>query len=100
MFKYFFKKNRKNQTIINIYSKSIFYILVGSVMIGHASRMIYQGVFSPNSFYSPDIFDIFFDWMTLLILGSIILIYTLFGFYKKLSDTKKDNKQPFKISIT
>ncbi len=61
-------------------------------MIGHGGRMIYQGVFRPNSYYVPGTFDILFDWLTLLILGIIIFYFTLTNFYKKISEEK--NAEP------
>jgi len=61
--------------------KTILFVLSGSIMIGHGLRMIYQGVFCKGSSYIPGTFDIFFDWLTLAVLGFIILVYGLNIFY-------------------
>jgi hypothetical protein len=65
--------------------KVFVFTLAGAMMIGHGLRMIYQGTFYPNSFYSPNLFDIFFDWVTLTIFGIILFCYGLFIFYSKYS---------------
>ena len=71
-------------------------LLSGAIMIGHGARMMYQGIFKPNSIYpapTPNTIDFYFDWMTLLILGIMIFSYATFMFYKsqKNKDTY-DNK--------
>jgi hypothetical protein len=62
---------------------SILILVSGALMIGHGARMIYQGIFYPNSYYSPNYFDILFDWTTLLILGIIMFYLGLKIFYVK-----------------
>jgi hypothetical protein len=53
-------------------------------MIGHGARMIYQGIFCVQSIYVPNSFDIFFDWSTLMILGLLVLFYTIKSFYRNI----------------
>ena len=66
---------RQNQSFPSKFS--IIIILSGAIMIGHGVRMIYQGLFHPQSYYSPNLFDILFDWTTLLILGVILFYFGL-----------------------
>jgi hypothetical protein len=56
--------------------------LAGSIMIAHASRMISQGLFYPGSVYQPGLFDLLFDWFTLLFLGGFVAWYGFTRFYK------------------
>ena len=56
--------------------------LAGSIMIAHASRMISQGLFFPGSVYQPGLFDLLFDWFTLLFLGGFVAWYGFTRFYK------------------
>jgi len=65
----------------SIYLKIIPFLLAGSIMIGHGARMIYQGVIHPNSVYKPGLFDLYFDWLSLLVLGIFILSFALYNFY-------------------
>lgn len=71
------------------YARIILFTLSGAIMIGHGTRMIYQGLFQPGSLYAPNTFDLFFDWLTLAILGCCILWCALslcyHGFSKKTS---------------
>lgn len=82
------KSNKKNLLFVAFF-------LSGCIMIGHGARMIYQGVFRPKSYYSPGLFDIFFDWATLLVLGIIILSFSISAFYhmqEKKQNSKKEEK--------
>jgi len=69
--------------------KIFIFFLSGTIMVGHALRMIYQGVFHPSSYYQPGIFDIFFDWTTLLILGFIIFGFAISLFYSNMKSKQK-----------
>jgi formate hydrogenlyase subunit 3/multisubunit Na+/H+ antiporter MnhD subunit len=80
------KSNKKNLLFI-------VFFLSGCIMIGHGSRMIYQGVFRPESYYSPGLFDIFFDWATLLFLGIIVLSFSISTFYSMQNKKQKDKKE-------
>jgi len=71
----------KNQNIFLSSKVSILIIVSGAIMIGHGARMIYQGLFNPNSYYSPNLFDILFDWTTLLILGIFMFYFGLKIYY-------------------
>lgn len=61
------------------------------MMIGHGARMIYQGLFIKELAYKPVLFDIFFDWFTLLVFGLILLYYSLKTFYHKF-EKQNDNE--------
>jgi hypothetical protein len=65
------------------YVKIFLFVLSGSIMIGHGARMIYQGLYVTGSTYAPNLFDIFFDWLVLAILGIFILSFALNTFYHK-----------------
>ncbi len=63
----------------------IIFVLSGSVMIAHAARMMYQGIFRPDSYYpapTPSTIDFYFDWLTLLVLGIIVFSYSLYIFFR------------------
>jgi hypothetical protein len=66
-------------------------------MIAHGSRMISQGLFYPNSVYKPGMFDLLFDWFTLLFLGGFVAWYGFTTFYKdrlqKKSDEPKERRK-------
>jgi hypothetical protein len=53
-------------------------------MIGQGSRMLYQGIFEKGSTYSPNTFDIFFDWATLSICGAILFTAMISAFYRSM----------------
>jgi hypothetical protein len=78
--------------------KTIMLVISGSIMFAHAARMMYQGIFKPNSYYpapTPATIDFWFDWTTLLILGIIIFYFGITAFYhmqKKKQTNKKDEK--------
>jgi hypothetical protein len=52
-------------------------------MVAHGLRMIYQGVFQPGSTYQPNIFDLYFDWLTLVILGAFLFGLSCVEFYRQ-----------------
>lgn len=60
------------------YLRALLFSLAGAAMIGQAGRMIYQGVFQPQSVYIPNTVDLLFDWATLAILGLCLLCYTFY----------------------
>ncbi len=74
------------------------FFLSGVIMIGHGARMIYQGLFKPDSYYpapTPGTVDFYFDWLTLLILGIIVLSFSIYTFYymqEKKQKSKKEEK--------
>jgi hypothetical protein len=64
--------------------KTILIVFSGGIMSAHGLRMIFQGIFKPNSYYpapTPASFDFWFDWTTLLILGIIIFYFGITAFY-------------------
>lgn len=64
------------------YVKHALIALSGVIMIAHGSRMISQGLFYPGSVYQPGLFDLLFDWFTLLFLGGFVAWYGFTRFYK------------------
>ena len=78
------------------YLKTLVFLLSASIMIGHGARMIYQGLFRPNSYYpapTPYTLDFWFDWTILLILGIIVFIFVIKNFYHR--ETKRKEKEIF-----
>lgn len=65
----------------HFYLKITLFLLSGSIMIGHGLRMIYQGLFRPDSYYFPNTFDLFFDWLSLFALGCFVLWFAISQFY-------------------
>jgi len=77
------------------YLKTIVFILSASIMIGHGARMIYQGLFKPDSYYpapTPYALDFWFDWTVLLVLGIIVFTFAISSFYKNLNKKGKKKK--------
>jgi hypothetical protein len=72
--------------------KTFLYLFAGAVMIGHGLRMIFQGTFQPGSSYYPNTFDLFFDWLTLTVLGVIVLYLTLLTFFRTKSSENRHSK--------
>ena len=62
---------------------AIFLIFGGACISGQALRVIYQFIFFPGSTYAPALFDIFFDWMTMLVVGLFLIVYATMITYKK-----------------
>lgn len=54
----------------------------GSIMIAHGTRMITQTILYPDSYYKPGLFDLMFDWFTLILLGFFVAHYGFVRFYK------------------
>lgn len=99
------KKQRKNYskqdksifpTSYRFFIKIILFTLSGAIMIGHGLRMIYQGLFQPGSLYAPNTFDLFFDWLTLTLLGCFILGFAISRCYHGIS--KKSIRKKTKSS--
>ena len=72
-------------------------------MAAHGARMMFQGLFHPNSYYpapTPMTFDFWFDWTTLLILGLIIFYLGVSSFYiKEKTNTKTNVKAKTKPKV-
>lgn len=76
--------------------KTILIVFAGCIMAAHGLRMIYQGIFWPNSYYpapTPSTLDFWFDWTTLLVLGIIIFYFGISSFYHSQNLKYKANKQ-------
>jgi hypothetical protein len=64
---------------LKIASKYRLLLFVGSAwMIGAGLRFV---MMRPSEIYTYSIFDKFFDWGIMFILGLILFAYTLYGFY-------------------
>ncbi|MEM4258959.1 MAG: hypothetical protein QXL17_07420 [Candidatus Thermoplasmatota archaeon] len=77
----------QKRTIKHLYLRSLLFLMAGAIMIGHGTRMMYQGLFHPDSYYpapTPQTLDFYFDWLTLLLLGICILTYAFYTWYKYL----------------
>ncbi|MBN1280522.1 MAG: hypothetical protein JXA00_02625 [Candidatus Thermoplasmatota archaeon] len=81
-------QNKKQKNTTSQKRKSYVTILLltlsGAIMIGHGARMLYQGLFAPGTSYTPNTFDLFFDWLTLAILGCGILWFAFSLYYRTL----------------
>ena len=68
------------------YSKLTKYAIItvaGTIMIAHGSRMISETILNPTAVYRPNLFDIIFDWLTLILLGIFVAYFGFFEFYKR-----------------
>jgi len=80
-----------------VYSKSnvakyAIIAISGLVMVAHGSRVITQTIIYPDSYYKPGLFDLTFDWLTLIILGIFVAWFGFGKFYlyeKKLFEERK-----------
>ena len=76
--------------------KTLLIVFSGGIMAAHGARMIYQGLFRPNSYYpapTPYTLDFWFDWTTLLILGLIMFYFGITAFYQNQYFKNKTSKQ-------
>jgi len=64
------------------YVKHALLAVSGVIMMAHASRIISQSLLFPGSVYQPGLFDLLFDWFTLLFLGGFVTWYGFTTFYK------------------
>jgi hypothetical protein len=76
-----------------LYSKGLLPLSIilfsGALMIAHGLRMIIQGVFYPTMTYQPNLFDLFFDWMTLCVLGVFVFCFAAYRFYQSSQQLQK-----------
>ena len=60
----------------------LFVIIAGGCwMLGEGARMVVMSLFYQNWHYSPNSFDMFFDWVPLTILGMIFFYEGIRTFY-------------------
>jgi len=52
--------------------------LISAWMIGAGFRFVMMG---PSEVYTYSVFDKFFDWGIMFLLGIILFVYTLYSFY-------------------
>jgi hypothetical protein len=77
------------------YSTKVKYAIIavsGTIMIAHGSRMISQTLLNSTACYRPNLFDLIFDWLTLILLGVFVAWFGFGRFYlydKKLFDKTK-----------
>lgn len=64
--------------------KWIFAFAAGCWMLGEGARMVAMFVFHADAgwWYFPNTFDVFFDWLPLVILGTYFLVSSLLEYYK------------------
>jgi hypothetical protein len=61
----------------------LFLILAsGCYMLGEGLRMVVMGLFYPDYWYRPNTFDLFFDWLPMVFLGSFFFCYGIYTFYQ------------------
>jgi len=72
----------KKHNIITKYRMLLF--LTSAWMIGAGFRFI---MMKPSDVYTYSIFDKFFDWGVMFVLGLLLFGYTIFGFYSKRQTT-------------
>ncbi|MEM0466519.1 MAG: hypothetical protein QXX20_02805 [Candidatus Thermoplasmatota archaeon] len=90
----------QKRTIKHLYLRSLLFLMAGAIMIGHGTRMMYQGLFHPDSYYpapTPQTLDFYFDWFTLAVVGIGILSYGLITFYRHQRKTSQ-NYIPYSIT--
>lgn len=51
-------------------------------MAGEGARMVIMGLLYRDQYYQPNLFDVFFDWVPLLLLGSVFLLMSIRDFYR------------------
>jgi hypothetical protein len=61
----------------------LFLIIAGGCwMLGEGARMVVMSLFYQNWHYVPNMFDMFFDWVPLTILGIIFFVDGVITFYR------------------
>jgi uncharacterized membrane protein len=70
--------------------------LAAICMLGQSTRMIYQGLFQPGSYYQPNGVDLVFDWLTMLVVGLALFSFVVTQFYRyvKESRERKGSQEP------
>lgn len=64
-------------------------------MLGEGARMVMMALFQQGWYYRPNTFDLFFDWVPLTVLGSLIFYQGVKSFYvDQISGEKKSGKDP------
>jgi hypothetical protein len=66
----------------NVSLKQLLYIMLAASAIGQGSRMLYQGLFAPGTFYIPRGVDLWFDWGILLSFGLIVMVDQIIKVHK------------------
>lgn len=70
-------------------------IAAGCWMLGEGSRMLVMGLFHDDQWYNPNLFDIFFDWLPMVLLGGAFLFIGIREFY--LHRLQEENTREGKI---
>ena len=63
-------------------TKNALIIAAGCWMLGEGSRMICMGIWGEGWVYRPGVFDMFFDWLPLVVLGSVFIGWGFWEFYE------------------
>ncbi len=53
----------------------------GCWMLGEGARMVIMAIFQQSWYYQPNAFDLLFDWVPLMILGTLIFYEGVRSFY-------------------
>lgn len=56
-------------------------IAAGCWMLGEGARMVVMGLFYKDHWYNPNLFDIFFDWLPMVVIGLVFLSFGIREFY-------------------
>lgn len=62
-------------------------------MLGEGARMVIMALFHQNWYYQPNTFDLFFDWVPLMIFGSLIFYEGVRSFYIEKKSEQKGMKE-------
>jgi hypothetical protein len=72
----------------------------GCWMIGEGLRMAVMAIFYKGQGWSyfPNAFDLFFDWLPLVILGSFIFLEAMAQFYQSRAEKDRSSKANFSLT--
>ncbi|MGD0817441.1 MAG: hypothetical protein ABR986_03470 [Methanomassiliicoccales archaeon] len=78
----------------------LFVIIAGGCwMLGEGARMVVMSLFFQGWHYSPNIFDMFFDWVPLTILGSIFFYEGIKSFYDSKVEEQDRSKEIALVAV-
>ena len=75
------------------YTRFFLLSLCSAWMIGTGTRLLVDGFFGNNLFYVP-FFDAVFDWGIMIILGSILFVFTIYITLKEQRKEKERRIEP------
>jgi hypothetical protein len=78
----------------------LFVIIAGGCwMLGEGARMVIMALFHQGWYYQPNTFDLFFDWVPLTILGSLIFYEGVRSFYVDLKAEQSRSKEIAVVTV-